>query len=290
MSMIEWKEQEDGTFQLCIPDAEAQKEFIDDYQYDQEHGSGIHFGYTLLEEMHGNSEYVLTTPLDIYLQSLQSMGRIMARGGSAHSAQCAEYAAHPNDSSDGWKMGLMPDQPLIAIHDLPDDGVITQVDKIWLLPEGWLADMLAGKNIIAHPAPTTRDMQAFLDNLARQYTPIHWDEKGPGFELGCSHQGNRYGGYMYGKKPTEKEFKYLIDNKYITLWNGSWDSNHYLRLTEKGLLATGRTLVDTYLYQQEYTLDMMENNMFMRDDRLKIWAIRENIRKAEEIRDAESNE
>ena len=286
---IEWGEQEDGTFHLSIPDDQVRWEYKDDYEHEVWSNEGPAYAWVLLEDMTCNSEYVLTTPLSIYLQSLQSMDNIIARGGTAHSAQCAEYAAHPNFSPLGWKMSLMPDQSLIAVHDSPDDGVITNVEKIWLLPKGWLEDMLAGKTIIAHPAPTTGNMQQFLDNLARRHTSIHWSKDQPGFVLGCSHQGNRFGGYTYGKRPTKEEFEHLISNEYIKMWEGPWDGNHYLCLTEKGLLATGRTLVDTYIYQQKYDLDMMENNMFMREDTVKIWAVRENIRQAKEMRDAEQS-
>ena len=287
--MLEWGEQEDGTFHLSIPDDQIRDECRTDYAHDVGKGNEVYFPSALLEDMTCNSEYVLTTPLSIYLQSLQSMDNIIARGGTAHSAQCAEYAAHPNFSPLGWKMSLMPDQPLIAVHDSPDDGVLTQVDKIWVLPMKWLAEILDGEVVIAHSAPTTGNMQQFLDNLARRHTSIHWSKDQPGFVLGCSHQGNRFGGYMYGKRPTKEEFEHLISNEYIQMWEGPWDGNHYLCLTEKGLLATGRTLVDTYIYQQEYDLDMMENNMFMREDTVKIWAVRENIRQAKEMKNAEQS-
>ena len=244
---IEWEEKDDGTFHLCIPDEEIQKEYTDDYQYDLVEGRGTHFGYTLLEDMLCNSEYVLTTPLDIYLNSLPLDGgtdRIfarVARGEHAHVAQCKEYAAHPNHSPLGWKMNLRPDQPLIAVYDLPDDGVVVKVEKIWLLPEKWLREMLTGEIITAHPAPVTRTKQKFLGNLAGGWTVVSWNKAQEKYTITAKHPTT----HGYGSLLSAVEQEDLKREGYIKDWN----VGHFVQLTEKGLLATGRTLEKTYQYQ-----------------------------------------
>ncbi len=87
---IKWGEQEDGTFHLSIPDDEIRWEYKHDYEHEKWSNEGPEYAWVLLEDMQCNSEYVLTSPLSLYLQSLRSMDRIMARGGSARSAQRAE--------------------------------------------------------------------------------------------------------------------------------------------------------------------------------------------------------
>jgi len=244
---IEWKEQEDGTFHLCIPEKSEQQFYLQNYQDDQLSGRGAHFGYTLLEEMLCNSEYSLATPLDIYLSSLPLDGgtdRIferVARGEHAHAAQCKEYAAHPNQSPLGWKMYLRPDQPLIAVYDLPDDGVVPNVEKIWLLPEEWLRQILLGEIIIAHPSPTTRTKQQFLSYLAWRWTTISWDKKQEKYSINPK-QPTTHG---YGPLLSVVEQEDLKRNGYIEDWN----AGHFIKLTEKGFLATGRTLEKTHQYQ-----------------------------------------
>ncbi len=276
----EWGEQEDCTFYLCIPDKENQEIYKEDYAYDVTKGHGEHFGWTLLEDMHSNSEFILTDALNAFQNSVPHSFDIFAY----HTKYCGNmdvsvtwrhvYANSSRVNAPTVDVGLYPTQDIIVTQQEDDRGLWTKVDKMWVVPEGWVKDIFDGKTIICHSSPVGADYHRLLNGLLTFHTRVSFD--GDGYALHEKHPTDRhyYGwqGLMRGKG--DDGFAYLNEHGYIR----SWSNHHYCALTEKGLLATGETLYKTFCYQFESKLATLKDEIHKLEDR---WGLGYDVSKIE---------
>ena len=147
-----WEEQEDGTFHFSIPD----KDIREQYRLDTIVGAGFFTipGYELLEDMHSNSLYEYTDPVSIMVRcvALKSFD-IFAYWRKVNTLSPWQHLYHnrANAPKEAIVVGLPSETKLIADFDTNDDGDITKVNKLWILPEGWVEKVLEGETIICKP-------------------------------------------------------------------------------------------------------------------------------------------